>query len=85
MYGFENKTTNVDIDLMLEITEAFTFKIVIVNNEELIRPNWDKVPVIAFNDKVNIYSCFHYTYYTVILFRSNICVTSILWMYLWML
>ena len=58
MYGFENKTTNEDIDLMLEITEAFTFKIVIVTNEELVRPLWDKVPVLAFNDLIQVkYLC----------------------------
>ena len=62
MYGYLNTTTNSDIDLMLEITEAFTFRILVTLDGDIIRPINDKVPVIAhlgFNDKVFL-SKFYY-------------------------
>ena len=41
--------TNDDIDIMMEITEGITFKIVVLNNSTLIRSPMDKVPIISQN------------------------------------
>ena len=39
--------TNWNINLMLEITEAVAYKIIVLDNVTLIRPSSDKVPVIS--------------------------------------
>lgn len=45
--------TNADIDLMMEITEGTLFKVIILNNSALIRPQNDKVPIISLSARKN--------------------------------
>ena len=41
------KVTNDDVNLLMELTEAIVFKVIILMDTTLVRPASDKLPIIA--------------------------------------
>ena len=46
-------TSHSDIDILTELTEAITYRILIIYDSDLSRPSSDKIPILSYSSLDN--------------------------------